>query len=88
MAIPLPSGWTGQVAIMNGAHRRGLSHCIQNRIASLQDGINRLLCRLHDVIRREPLGNLLREWMLEFAGGVKFVAEKPTHFYRLPHEVL
>lgn len=70
------TGWTGLVAIYGGSYWRGTPAWLRNSLAVSQDSISRILWRLRARIKREPTDQLYREWMLKFAGGFKFVAEK------------
>ena len=76
IAISPSSGWTGIVAHYSGSYWRGMPSWVRQGVAHSQDGVSILLWKLWSLLRHRPISNLESEWMLKFAGGFKFVAER------------
>ncbi|MFN2385466.1 MAG: methyltransferase domain-containing protein [Thermoanaerobaculia bacterium] len=76
LCISPATGWTGVVAHYSGSYWRGVPKKVRLAIARSQDRFSRSLWTLRARIKREPTDDLVKDWMLKFAGGFKFVAER------------
>lgn len=78
VAIAPATGWTGLVAHYNGSYWPGIPRKPKVVLAKLQDRVSRGLWKLRAAVKKNADPASERDWMLKFAGGFKFVADKPA----------
>jgi SAM-dependent methyltransferase len=78
ICISPSTGWTGIGAHFSGTYWPGVPRPVRNVLAKSQDRVSRVLHVLRARVKRGGAPANEKEWFLKYAGGFKFVAERPA----------
>ncbi len=76
LVISPSTGWTGVAGLLSGSYWPGVPRAAKGAAIHALDALSFVMWKLRARIKGQDTANLRLDWMVKFAGGFKFVAEK------------